>query len=228
MATLATDRAPAAARRARHGQVLGVGAPGRRRSPVARPCWSRAPRARRRRRSATAGTTPGCSPRARRRGGSGAVAGDDGDGDGRIARIEELTRIASDVQDALITVLSEKMLPVPELGREVQARQGLQRDRHRQRPRPRRQRAVVGAAAPVQHRGAAVAGRSSRTRSGSSAAGSPSCRRALELPEVPTAEDEIRRVVTVFRELRSGVTGRRPDRRQVPVGAPCRPPRRSR
>jgi hypothetical protein len=30
--------------------------------------------------------------------------------------------------------------------------------------------------------------------------------RALELPEVPSALDEIRRVVTVFRELRSGVT----------------------
>jgi hypothetical protein len=30
--------------------------------------------------------------------------------------------------------------------------------------------------------------------------------RALDLPEVPSALDEIRRVVTVFRELRSGVT----------------------
>jgi MoxR-like ATPase len=29
---------------------------------------------------------------------------------------------------------------------------------------------------------------------------------SLELPKVPTAEEEIRRVVTVFRELRSGVT----------------------
>jgi hypothetical protein len=30
--------------------------------------------------------------------------------------------------------------------------------------------------------------------------------RALELPELPPAVDEIRRVVTVFRELRNGVT----------------------
>jgi hypothetical protein len=30
--------------------------------------------------------------------------------------------------------------------------------------------------------------------------------RALELPEVPSALEEIRRVVTVFRELRSGLT----------------------
>ena len=45
--------------------------------------------------------------------------------EGRIARVEELTRIPSDVQDALITILSEKSLPVPELGTEVQARKGF-------------------------------------------------------------------------------------------------------
>src|SRR4051794_24675537 len=44
---------------------------------------------------------------------------------GAIARIEELTRIPSDVQDALITVLSEKTLPVPELATEVQALPGF-------------------------------------------------------------------------------------------------------
>ncbi|MFD0583471.1 ATP-binding protein [Dactylosporangium darangshiense] len=45
--------------------------------------------------------------------------------EGRIARIEELTRVPSDVQDTLITILSEKTLPVPELGEEVQARKGF-------------------------------------------------------------------------------------------------------
>jgi hypothetical protein len=55
---------------------------------------------------------------------------------GSIARLEELTRIPADVQDALITVLSEKTLPVPELGHEVQAPR-VQRDRDRQRPGPR-------------------------------------------------------------------------------------------
>src|SRR5579862_1477456 len=44
---------------------------------------------------------------------------------GQIARVEELTRIPSDVQDALITILSEKTLPVPELGTEVQAAKGF-------------------------------------------------------------------------------------------------------
>ena len=44
---------------------------------------------------------------------------------GTIARIEELTRIPSDVQDALITILSEKSLPIPELDSEVQATKGF-------------------------------------------------------------------------------------------------------
>ncbi len=44
---------------------------------------------------------------------------------GKIARIEELTRIPSDVQDTLITLLSEKILPIPELGTEVQAHRGF-------------------------------------------------------------------------------------------------------
>ena len=35
---------------------------------------------------------------------------------GSIARIEELTRIPAEVQDALIMILSEKTLPIPELG----------------------------------------------------------------------------------------------------------------
>src|SRR5438067_10894668 len=44
---------------------------------------------------------------------------------GKIARVEKLTRLPSEVQDTLITVLSEKTLPVPELGIEVQARKGF-------------------------------------------------------------------------------------------------------
>ncbi|MEM9261025.1 MAG: AAA family ATPase, partial [Bacteroidota bacterium] len=38
---------------------------------------------------------------------------------GKLVRLEELTRIPSDVQDALITILSEKILPIPELNQEV-------------------------------------------------------------------------------------------------------------
>ncbi|MFN9857623.1 MAG: ATP-binding protein, partial [Pseudanabaena sp.] len=45
--------------------------------------------------------------------------------DGKIARVEELTRIPSDVQDTLITILSEKTLPIPELNSEVQSTRGF-------------------------------------------------------------------------------------------------------
>lgn len=44
---------------------------------------------------------------------------------GKMVRIEELTRIPSDVQDALITILSEKVLPIPELNQEIAAIPGF-------------------------------------------------------------------------------------------------------
>ena len=49
--------------------------------------------------------------------------------DGKIARVEELTRIPAEVQDTLITILSEKTLPIPELGVRGAGAQGLQRHR---------------------------------------------------------------------------------------------------
>jgi len=45
--------------------------------------------------------------------------------EGKIVRVEELTRLPSDVQDSLITVLSEKTLPIPELNSEQQAITGF-------------------------------------------------------------------------------------------------------
>ena len=124
---------------------------------------------------------------------------------GAIARIEELTRIPADVQDALITVLSEKTLPVPELGAEVQAVRGFNviataNDRDRgvndlsSALRRRFNTVVLPLPADEDDEVGIVAGRVA------SMAG------ALELPDVPPALEEIRRVVTVFRELRSGVT----------------------
>ena len=44
---------------------------------------------------------------------------------GKIVRVEELTRVPSDVQDTLITILSEKTLPVPELNSEIRAVKGF-------------------------------------------------------------------------------------------------------
>ena len=45
--------------------------------------------------------------------------------DGAIARVEEISRCASEVQDALISILSEKRISVLELGIEVPAKKGF-------------------------------------------------------------------------------------------------------
>ena len=44
---------------------------------------------------------------------------------GSIARVEEISRCASEVQDALISILSEKRISVPELAVEVAAKKGF-------------------------------------------------------------------------------------------------------
>ncbi|HEX8488157.1 MAG TPA: AAA family ATPase [Propionibacteriaceae bacterium] len=124
---------------------------------------------------------------------------------GSIARLEELTRIPSEVQDALITVLSEKSLPVPELGREVQALKGFNviatandRDKGVNELSSALRRRFNTVVLPLpENEEDEVAIVSSRV---SDLAAS------LDLPRVAPALEEIRRVVTVFRELRSGVT----------------------
>ncbi|WP_306208286.1 ATP-binding protein [Actinoplanes sp. RD1] len=124
---------------------------------------------------------------------------------GTIARLEELTRVPSDVQDALITILSEKTLPVPELNTEVQAQRGFNliataNDRDRgvnelsSALRRRFNTVVLPVPASADDEVDIVARRVAQLG------------RSLELPEVPTALEEIRRVVTVFRELRNGMT----------------------
>ncbi|MGW2153627.1 ATP-binding protein [Nonomuraea sp. NPDC001699] len=125
--------------------------------------------------------------------------------EGRVARVEELTRMPSDVQDALITVLSEKTLPIPELNREVQAERGFNviataNDRDRgvnelsSALRRRFNTVVLPVPADAEEEVHIVARRVTDLG------------RALELPETTTGLAEIRRVVTVFRELRAGVT----------------------
>ena len=113
---------------------------------------------------------------------------------GSIVRVEELTRMPSDVQDALVTVLSEKTLPDARTGQRDPGGTGLQPHRHGQRPRPRHQRSVGRAAPALQHRRAAAAGRS-RRRGRDRAATRRRDGVALRLPKVPAADEEIRRVV---------------------------------
>jgi MoxR-like ATPase len=124
---------------------------------------------------------------------------------GRLCRIEELTRIAPEVQDTLITVLSEKTLPVPELNTEVQARKGFNliatantRDKgvnELSSALTRRFNTVVLPVPETIEEEVEIVERRVA-----------SLGRALELPAERPALEEIRRVVTVFRELRGGVT----------------------
>ncbi|MEV0202890.1 AAA family ATPase [Nonomuraea sp. NPDC050691] len=125
--------------------------------------------------------------------------------EGRVARVEELTRMPSDVQDALITVLSEKTLPIPELGHEVQARRGFNliataNDRDKgvndlsSALRRRFNTVVLPVPATAEEEVDIVARRVDQLG------------RSLELPGTGTGLEEIRRVVTVFRELRAGAT----------------------
>src|SRR3984885_11297454 len=105
---------------------------------------------------------------------------------GQVVRIEELTRMPAEVQDALITILSEKTLPVPELGAEVQAIAGF----------------TLVATANDRDRGINEMSSALKRR----------------FNTVVPALAEVRRVVQVFRELRSGVTADGRTTLKVPTG----------
>ncbi|WP_250565989.1 ATP-binding protein [Adonisia turfae] len=124
---------------------------------------------------------------------------------GKITRVEELTRIPADVQDTLITVLSEKTLPIAELGEEVQAQKGFN----------------VIATANNRDKGVNELSSALKRRFNTVILPVPSqveeeiqivqtrvesLGKALELPTEAPALNEIRRIVTIFRELRNGVT----------------------
>jgi MoxR-like ATPase len=126
-------------------------------------------------------------------------------GRGAMVRIEELTRIPSDVQDTLITILSEKTLPIPELSSEVQAVKGFN----------------VIATANNRDRGVNELSSALKRRFNTVVLPLPesiddeveivnlrvkSLGRVLELPVFAPPLEEVRRVVMVFRELRNGVT----------------------
>ncbi|MGW7535546.1 ATP-binding protein [Amycolatopsis sp. NPDC054798] len=125
--------------------------------------------------------------------------------DGKVARLEELTRIPADVQDSLITILSEKTLPIPELGAEVQARPGFtlvatanNRDKGVNELSSALRRRFNTVVLPLPDTAEAEV-EIVRRRVGQLGA-------ALSLPAEAADLAEIRRVVTVFRELRAGRT----------------------
>jgi MoxR-like ATPase len=124
---------------------------------------------------------------------------------GKLARIEELTRIPSEVQDSFISLLSEKILPIPELDEYVQAAKGFNviatandRDRGVNDLSSALKRRFNTVVLPLpDNADEEVSIVESRVAS---------LGRALELPIEKPALEEIRRIVTIFRELRAGQT----------------------
>ena len=128
--------------------------------------------------------------------------------EGLLVRIEELTRIPADVQDSLISILSEKALPIPELGVEVQARRGFNviatannRDKGVNDLSSALKRRFNTVVLPLPDR---LEDEVQIVRSRVTALG-----KALDLPADLKDLAEIERVVTIFRELRDGVTADR-------------------
>ncbi|MFN0203392.1 MAG: ATP-binding protein, partial [Bacteroidia bacterium] len=125
--------------------------------------------------------------------------------DGKMVRVEELTRIPSDVQDTLITILSEKVLPVPELNIQVQATRGFNviataNDRDKgvndlsSALKRRFNTVVLPLPATLDEEIMIVKTRVDKIG------------KSLRLPAEKAPVEEIRRLVTIFRELRSGKT----------------------
>lgn len=124
---------------------------------------------------------------------------------GKVVRVEELTRIGSDVQDTLITILSEKTLPIPELNMQVQATRGFN----------------IIATANNRDKGVNDLSSALKRRFNTVILPLPetmdeeitivkqrvdSYSKQIELPVQKPILEEIKRVVTIFRELRNGVS----------------------
>lgn len=124
---------------------------------------------------------------------------------GKIVRFEEISRVPSEIQDSLITILSEKMLAVPELGYHVQASRGFNiiatantRDRgvnDMSAALTRRfNKVVLPVPSDIDTEVQIVRKRVAEIGSG------------LRLPAPPPAEEAVRKIVQIFQELRKGQT----------------------
>ncbi|MDE7325438.1 MAG: AAA family ATPase, partial [Lachnospiraceae bacterium] len=124
---------------------------------------------------------------------------------GTIARMEEISRCASEVQDALISILSEKRISVPELNTEIAAKKGFSviatantRDKGVNEMSAALKRrfniVVLPAPADLESEMEIV-----RTRVAQLAAG-------LDLNSALPEEETVEKVCMIFRELRCGET----------------------
>lgn len=137
--------------------------------------------------------------------------------EGKIVRFEEITRCPSEVQDALITLLSEKVLAVPELGTHVQAQRGFNiiatantRDRgvNDMSAALKRRFNIVVLPIPTDLDTEVEIVQKRVREIGSS----------LKLPAAPPAKEAVRRVVQVFQELRRGQTADGKQKLKSPSG----------
>jgi len=136
---------------------------------------------------------------------------------GQLVRIEELTRIPSDVQDTLLTMLSEKVLPIPELSTEIQAQQGFNviatandRDRGVNELSSALRRRFNAVVLPLP---ATLAEEVHIVQTRVAKQG-----QALQLPVEAPALEQISRLVTIFRELRTGLTDNGKTKLKSPTG----------
>lgn len=124
---------------------------------------------------------------------------------GKLCRLEELTRMGSDVQDTLITVLSEKMMAIAELNDAVYAKRGFNviatansRDKgvnELSSALKRRFNVVVLPLPNDLEQEVVIVAKRVREMS-----------QNLELPAPKNVAEEVARVVAIFRELRGGAT----------------------
>lgn len=136
---------------------------------------------------------------------------------GTLARFEEITRCAAEVQDALISLLSEKRVAVPELSTEVPAAKGF---------------SIIGTA-NTRDRGVNDMSAALKRRFNTVVLPTPNTLETeveivrkrvaelgtnLELKAAPPSEDAVTQVVTVFRELRAGQTLDGKNKLKVPSG----------
>jgi MoxR-like ATPase len=125
--------------------------------------------------------------------------------EGSIVRFEELTRMGSDVQDTLITVLSEKTLPVPELDTAIDAQRGF----NVIATANNRDKGVNDLSSALKRRFNVVILPSPATleeETGIVLKRVQEVGTNLNLPPIQPADQEIVRIVTLFRELREGKT----------------------
>jgi MoxR-like ATPase len=136
---------------------------------------------------------------------------------GTLARFEEITRCAAEVQDALISLLSEKRISVPELATEVPAVKGFS----------------VIATANTRDRGVNDMSAALKRRFNMVVLPTPATLETevdivrkrvkelgahLDLPAAPPAEEAVTQLVTIFRELRAGQTLDGKNKLKVPSG----------